>query len=279
MRYAGDDYATPPDGFYDQSLWDTLIRLWYGGGILWFIGVGFCVLMVVAGLIIGSRRGAGVPATLFRNVDALGAVIAHAVRGSETDVREKAQKTLDANQEVFGDLSELMNLISSHHSALTKANTAVKEVEEDKAKPRADEASRGLTGMSGGTVINIAVNNGQAVAGEGGATPPHDGDHRVPGASVPGAIAAVGSEIVTAPRADDKRPDARKTPGFDTTTKVWLVLQKLAAPWRDRVLMREHYASAYRQMTSAQWRDPLSSYGAPEGSAPGTEAARPRWRR
>lgn len=274
MRYAGDDYTTPPDGFYDQSLWDTLIRLWYGGGVLWIIGVGFCLLMIVAGLVVGTRRGSGVPQTLFRNVDALGLVIADAVRGSESDVREKAQGAIDANQDVFGDLTELMTLISTHHGALTKANTAIKEVEEDKTKAKTDEASKGLSGMSGGTVINIAVNNGQPAAGEGASAGPHAG-----GPYAGGAVAAVGGEIVTAPKPDDKKEADKKGPGFDTTTRVWLALQKLAAPWRDRVLMREHYASVYRQMTSAEWRDPLSGYEAPNDGAAGFEAPRPRWRR
>lgn len=256
MRYTGDDYATPPDGFYDPSLWETLVRLWYSGGLLWMIGIGFCVLMLISGLIVGARRRTGLPQALNRNVDALGAVIGDAVRGSAADVHDKSHAALDANQEIFGSTAELMNLIGKHHAALNKANSAVKEVEPDK-KPEA--AKGGFSGMSGGTVINIAVNNGQPGAAEAGATP--------------GAVAAVGGEGVGPTKAEEKKT---AKPGFDTTTKVWLALQKLAAPWRDLGLMREHYAAVFRQLTTAEWRDPRTLYGAGE---PGAEGARPRWQR
>ncbi|WP_298328512.1 hypothetical protein [Asticcacaulis sp.] len=258
MRYTGDDYATPPDGFYDPSLWDTLVRLWYSGGLLWMIGIAFCVLMLIAGLIVGARRRTGLPPALNRNVDALGAVIGDAVRGSAADVRDKSHAAIDANQDVFGHTSELMDLIGKHHAALNKANSAVKEVEPDK-KPEA--AKGGVSGMSGGTVINIAVNNGQPGVAEPGAT------------AAPGAVAAVGGEVVGLPKAEETK--AAK-PGFDTTTKVWLALQKLAAPWRDLGLMREHYAAVFRQLTTAEWRDPRTLYG---GGEPGAEATRPRWQR
>ena len=255
MRYTGDDYTTPPDGFYDPSLWDTLVRLWYSGGLLWMVGIAFCILMVIAGLIVGAMRRSGVPGVLNRNVDALGAVIADAVRGSAADVRDKSQAAIDANQEIFGHTTELMSLVGKHHAALNKANSAVKEVEPEK-KP---EGAKGLNGMSGGTVINIAVNNGQPGLAEPGAAP--------------GAVAAVGGEVVGLPKAEDKKGGK---PGFDTTTKVWLALQKLAAPWRDLGLMREHYVAVFRQLTTAEWRDPRTLYGAGE---PGAETARPRWRR
>lgn len=256
MRYTGDDYATPPDGFYDPSLWDTLVRLWYSGGLLWMIGIGFCVLTLIAGLIVGARRRTGLPPALNHNVDALGVVIGDAVRGSAADVREKSNAAIDANQEIFGNTTELMDLIGKHHAALNKANSAVKEVEPDK-KPEAAKA--GVSGMSGGTVINIAVNNGQPGVAESGATA--------------GAVAAVGGEGVGLPKAEVKKAPK---PGFDTTTKVWLTLQKLAAPWRDISLMREHYAAVFRQLTTAEWRDPRTLYGAAE---PGAEAVRPRWQR
>lgn len=257
MRYTGDDYTTPPDGFYDPTLWETLVRLWYSGGLLWIFGISFCLLMLVLGLVLGARRRTGVPAALNRNVDALGAVIADSVRGSEASVREKAQGALDANQELFGDTTELMNLVGKHHAALNKANGAVKEVE-----PEKKAEAKGLSGMSGGTVINIAVNNGQPGVGETGAAP--------------GAVAAVGGEVVGAPKADDKK-DTKGKPGFDTTTKVWLTLQKLAAPWRDLSLMREHYSAVFRQLTTAEWRDPRTLNGG--AVEPGSEASRPRWSR
>lgn len=256
MRYTGDDYATPPDGFYDPSLWDTLVRLWYSGGLLWMIGIGFCVLMLILGLIVGARRRTGLPPALNRNVDALGAVIGDAVRGSAADVRDKSQAAIEANREIFGHTSELVDLVSKHYKKLNEANSGVDSREPDK-KPEA--AKSGLNGMSGGTVINIAVNNGQPGVSEPGATT--------------GAVAAVGGEVVGLPKAEEKK--AAKA-GFDTTTKVWLALQKLAAPWRDLGLMREHYAAVFRQLTTTEWRDPRTLYGAGE---PGTEPPRPRWQR
>ncbi|ESQ77383.1 hypothetical protein [Asticcacaulis sp. YBE204] len=243
MRYSGDDYNTPPDGFYDPTLWDTLVRLWWSGGLIWIAGIVFCVLMILAGTLAGSKSGPDAFYDLKSGVKALWLAVTRSVSGSQAQVVENARTVIAENDRLFANTNALMNLVAKHHDALTKAATAIKEVDADKAKTPAAVAA----GMSGGTVINIAVNQG------GGVTADPDG--RTPVQN----IGAMGGDVNYPGKPEEKKKPA---PGFDKATKVWLLLQKLSAQWRDLTLMTAQYAAVQKQLNdSPVYRTPENLTG------------------
>ncbi|MDC7682292.1 hypothetical protein PQU92_03340 [Asticcacaulis sp. BYS171W] len=232
MRYSGDEYNTPPDGFYDPTLWDTLVRLWWSGGLIWIAGAVFCLVMILAGAVAGSKSGPEGFYDLKSGVKALWLAVTRSVSGSQAQVVDNARDVIATNDRLFPNTNALVDLVSKHHGALIKAASAIKEVEADKAKTSAATAA----GMSGGTVINIAVNQGGAVTA--------DPDGRAPVQ----AIGAMGGDVNYPGKAEAKKASA---PGFDKATKVWLLLQKLAAQWRDLTLMTAQYAAVQKQLNQS----------------------------
>ena len=153
--------------------------------------------------------------------------LSHAARARQDEQAAQAQAASDAIAENFG---QTLKLSSDLNKVVDKLNKALEgTVEKDP-----QHAGHGPV-MAGGTVINIAVNNGTASAGDAG---PHGNAHAHAHAPYAGG------------EPDMMSPEEK-------SESLWKAVQKLFSYWKNLNVVTAAFRSAQRQlMFSERWIDP-----------------------
>lgn len=151
--------------------------------------------------------------------------LSHAARARQVEQVAQAQAASDAIAENFG---QTLKLSADLNKVVNKLNKALEgTVEKDAA-----HAGHGPV-MAGGTVINIAVNNGTASAGDAG---PHGNAHAH-------APHTVGEPEMMSPE--------------ERSESLWKAVQKLFSYWKNLNVVTAAFRSAQQQlMFSERWIDP-----------------------
>ena len=156
--------------------------------------------------------------------------LSHAARARQDEQVAQAQVASDAIAENFG---QTLKLSADLNKVVDKLNKALEGTFEKDAA----HAGHGPV-MAGGTVINIAVNNGTASAGDAG---PHGNAHAH-------APHTVGEPEMMSPE--------------EKSESLWKAVQKLFSYWKNLNVVTAAFRSAQQQlMFSERWIDPRDERG------------------
>ncbi|ESQ92323.1 hypothetical protein [Asticcacaulis benevestitus] len=161
--------------------------------------------------------------------------LSHAARARQDEQVAQTQAASDAIAENFG---QTLKLSADLNKVVDKLNKALEGTVEKDA-PHAGHGGGPV--MAGGTVINIAVNNGTATAGDAGghsAPPVHAPPH------------AVGEPDMMSPE--------------EKSESLWKAVQKLFSYWKNLNVVTAAFRAAQQQlMFSERWIDPRNDDRSP----------------
>ena len=231
LDYQNDGHGLPSD-FPSDPVYHFHFLAW---------GLGLLLLALFAAAIIMAFRQAFVKYSRLEREDAIKERVARvdkalriASAGSRDDQMAKAENALaviDANFSKSLDLSKALN------KAMTPLYKALDGVEEQDAKPGGPLSGGNV--MAGGTVINIAVNNGQPVTPEAAA-------------GMPGPYAS------SVPAPADKDAVKETMSPFERSEALWKAIHKLYGYWRNKTAVTTAFTAAQQQLLNSPfWEPPL----------------------
>ncbi len=172
------------------------------------------------------RMGFGAGDAIDQRVRAVMKILSGAAKAGLDDQTAKAEDSVKAVNDQFG---RTLSLAADLSKAVSKLNTAV-----DGTKEELFKGNGGIGTVTGGTVINIAVNSnsdGAPLAAAGTAV-------------APGVVPAASAEKV--PMSPMEKSEA-----------VWKAVQKLFNYWKNLSAVTAAFRAAQQQlMASPEWKDP-----------------------
>ena len=233
MDYRDDGHGLPSD-FPSDPVYHFHLLAW---------GLGALLLVLFAAAIIMMFRRAYVTYSRSQREDAIKERVARvdkalrtASQGSRDDQIQKAEAAVAA---VDANFAQTLVLSKALNDAMGPLLKALEGVREEDVKPGG--MMNGGNVMAGGTVINIAVNNGQPVTPEAAAA-------AVPGpyASAPApAVAADGKAAVKEAMSPGERAEA-----------VWKAIHKLYAYWKNKTAVTTAFTAAQQQLLNSPYWEP-----------------------
>lgn len=236
MDYQNDGHGLPSD-FPSDPVYHFHVLAW---------GLGLLLLVVFAAAVIMAFRQAFTKYSRLERDEAIKERVARvdkalrlATAGSRDDQMQKAEHALAVIDANFASTLTLSKKLNDAMSPLYKALDGVKE---EDAKPGG--MMNGGNVMAGGTVINIAVNNGQPV---------------LPGAADPAAAQAStmpGPYASSAPAPGDAPPAKEKMSPFEQSEAIWKAIHKLFNYWKNRTAVTTAFTAAQQQLLNSPFWEP-----------------------
>lgn len=239
VDYQNDGHGLPSD-FPSDPVYHFHFLTW-GLGLLLLALCGAAIIMMFRRAYVDYSRG-----TRDKAIEERVALVDKALRkasaGDRTEQLQKAQVALAVIDANFAKSLALGKELNKAMGPLYKALDGV--TEED---PKANGMMNGGNVMAGGTVINIAVNNGQPCTPDSAPL-------------MPGPYASAVPVAPDAPAVKEKM-----SPG-EQAEAVWKAIHKLYSYWRNRTAVTAAFSAAQQQLLSSPfWEAPP----APEAARPG----------